>query len=78
MLGLHSEALLYVQDYSGMSMLEHCLLRKFAGPLPVVAVITSFLSFSRNVVCGQVLSSTHLHMEPFSLFLRDMMSPIYC
>jgi len=39
-----------VQDYPGMSLLEQSLLRKFAGPLPVVAVIASFLSFSRNVV----------------------------
>jgi hypothetical protein len=38
------------QDYPGMSLLEQSLLRKFAGPLPVVAVIASFLSFSRNVV----------------------------
>lgn len=39
-----------VQDYPGMSLLEQSLLRKFAGPLPVVAIIASFLSFSRNAV----------------------------
>ena len=33
-----------------MSLLEQSLLRKFAGPLPVVAVIASFLSFSRDAV----------------------------
>ncbi|XP_024375793.1 uncharacterized protein [Physcomitrium patens] len=36
------------KDYPGMSLLEQSLLRKFAGPLPVVAIIASFLSFSRN------------------------------
>ncbi|KAG0574974.1 hypothetical protein KC19_VG307200 [Ceratodon purpureus] len=36
------------KDYPGMSLLEQSLLRDFAGPLPVVAVIASFLSFSRN------------------------------
>jgi hypothetical protein len=41
--------LCYVQNYPGTSLLEQSLFRKFVGPLSVIAVIASFLSFSRNV-----------------------------
>lgn len=54
-----------VQDYPGMSLLEQSLLRKFAGPLPVVAVIASFLSFSRNAVWTA-------HYSVVSLFVSDI------
>lgn len=43
--------LCFVQNYPSTSLLEQSLFRKFVGPLSVIAVIASFLSFSRNVVC---------------------------
>ncbi|CAM6047081.1 unnamed protein product [Sphagnum compactum] len=37
------------KNYPSTSLLEQSLFRKFVGPLSVIAVIASFLSFSRNV-----------------------------